>query len=100
MNSYITKNSRVTATYLTARPGCLAGAQVKVVAREVVVTGVVRHVRGDHPTHPTSVRVYLDPDPGQDVGELTRPPGCNCSTGHLEVDLNHVTAVEGTGTKR
>ncbi len=69
-------------------PFSIAGVQPKGDARERIVTGIVRHVRGNG-AEPTKVRIYID-GPGADV----TPPGCTCGP-HVEVDPQHVVSVEG-----
>jgi hypothetical protein len=51
---YITKGTRIAASWYQANDplSCLAGMQMKVGAKARSVTGVVRHVRGDHPARP------------------------------------------------
>lgn len=44
--------------------GNVSGSQMKFAARERIVSGVVKHVRGDHPTNPTSIRLFVEPDGG------------------------------------
>lgn len=81
------KGDRVRARWLrSAALGTfsLAGAQVKLAASEIEVTGTVRHVRGDHPTDPSEVRLFLDCDRDADI-PLVRPPGCTCPHGHVEI---------------
>jgi hypothetical protein len=58
-----------------------AGAQMKV--QLVRRAGIVRHVRGNDPVAPTSVRIYVDPDDG--AGDV-RPPRCECVQAHVELD--------------
>lgn len=66
MNHNLIKGDRVHARWLQATNACLAGMQTKVgvVQREVI--GVVTHIRGDHPTNPTTIRVWVKPDGGGD----------------------------------
>jgi hypothetical protein len=65
---------------------------MKLVGDFVAVSGVVRHLRGDHPTEPKEVRVYIDPDePGLPT---KRPYGCTCDHEHVEVNLNHITGYD------
>ena len=57
----------MTAQRLVADPvgsKSLAGVADKVTATSTTVSGVVTHVRGDHPTNPTSVGVWIQPDDG------------------------------------
>jgi hypothetical protein len=64
---YVAKGDWVRAEWLETTSGCLSGSQLKVAARSRSVSGTVRHVRGDHPTHPTSVRLFVEPDGGGDL---------------------------------
>lgn len=62
------KGMRVRAEWFAdARPAHLAGVQAKLSATLRVVEGVVTHIRGDHPTSPTSpttVGVWVMTDAG------------------------------------
>lgn len=83
----ITKGTHITARWFRATNASLAGMQPKIGAEEVVVSGIVRHVRGDSET-PTKVRVYIDA-PGANV----TPEGCTCGP-HVEIDPAHVVSAE------
>lgn len=83
----INKGDTIAATWLDARFVGLAGVQMKLGAQWREVSGIVRHVRGDHPTSPTTVRLYVDAE-----GGTVTPYGCTCGP-HIEVDPKHVTAV-------
>lgn len=83
----ITKGMRVRARWFDAKLTCLSGVQMKFGATEHVVTGVVRHVRGDHPTNPTTVRIYVEADDG--VGT----PCPSCQVREVEIDPQHVVAI-------
>jgi len=66
----LTKGMRVRAEWLEAQPVgavSLAGVQTKVGATLRVVEGVVTHIRGNHPTAPTSVGVWIKTDAGEEV---------------------------------
>ncbi len=92
----ITKGSRIRAQWMKAKmnpPSCLAGMQMKFGATSYDVTGVVRHVRGNHPTNPTVVRFFIDPDGDWD-GPTDRPDGCTCDREHVEVNPAHVTGAQ------
>lgn len=86
MKPFVRKGDWIRAQWLRATDACLAGCMPKVGAEGIDVSGIVRHVRGDHPTTPTTVRLYVDPDDGQ--GTVT-PPGCTCGP-HVEVNPDHV----------
>lgn len=94
---YITKGTRVLAHWLgNAKAVSLAGAQMKLQVREFVVTGTVRHLRGDHPTEPTKIDLYIEPEGMVDPDlRQERPEGCTCE-GHdrlVVVDMDHVLKV-------
>lgn len=97
MNTYVTKGSRVAVGFFQADPigsKSIAGCMVKTTATRIAFTGTVAHVRGDHPTDPTKVVVFVTPDAGYD-GQTMTPAGCTCTQGHIAVDPAHVTAVNG-----
>jgi len=93
MAPYVKKGDRIRATWLKAAdpPSSLAGMQLKFSGEKFEVQGVIRHVRGDHPTNPTVVRFYVDPE-HDFTGPRVRPYGCTCPTEHVEVNPDHVTA--------
>lgn len=62
----IVKGTRITASWFAATNGSVAGMQPKVTAVAKNVTGTVTHIRGDHPTQPTSIRLWVKPDDGGD----------------------------------
>lgn len=64
----IVKGSRIHAQWLQVNDplSCLAGVQTKVGATMRDVVGVVKHIRGDHPTDPTTIRLWVQPDEGGD----------------------------------
>lgn len=66
MNTLLKKGQRVQASWLQATNGSLAGMQPKVAAVQCNVVGTVKHIRGNHPTHPTSLRIWIQPDDGGD----------------------------------
>lgn len=86
------KGDRVRAQWFAAHPTCLAGVQLKFGATAKEVVGTVRHIRGDHPTHPTTIRVYLDPDGPYD-GPKVDLVGCKCGHPHVELNPNHIVEV-------
>lgn len=92
----ITKGSRIRASWFQAQmnpPACLAGAQLKFGATRYEIVGVVKHVRGDDPVNPKTVRFYVDPD-HEWTGPTVAPEGCRCGHPHVEIDPKHVTGVE------
>ncbi len=91
----IVKGSRIQAEWLQAHTASLSGMQMKFGARQHVVTGVVRHLRGDDPVAPKEVRIYIDPegDAPADL-EKVKPYGCTCEVGHVELKLNKLNWVK------
>lgn len=87
MTTWITKGDRIVARWYAAHPASLAGAQTKTAATERVVEGVVRHVRGDHPTDPTSVRLFIETADGERCER--------CGVNETIVDPEHVVSVNG-----
>lgn len=96
---WLRKGSRIRARWLASAlfgSWSLPGCQPKAVIEEVVITGTVCHVRGDRPTAPTTVRLYVEPE-GDVPAWLPRlrPYGCECP-GHdrlVEVDPENVVEV-------
>ena len=67
--SYVVKGTRVRARWMHCRdpakdPYSLAGMQTKFEATEREVVGKVTHIYGNHPTNPTKVVVFIQPDDG------------------------------------
>ncbi len=89
--STLFKGDRIRASWFSAKLTCLAGVQTKFGATQKTVTGIVRHIRVDDPVTPTGMRVYVDPDDGY-VGPFINPPGCTCSTQHVELRPEWVEA--------
>ena len=91
----ITKGSRVRVQILRALPlgtWSLAGVQLKTAAESVDFTGTCRHFRGDHPTAPTEIRIYVEPDEAID---WPRVEVCDCHPGGLvEVKAEQIVSVE------
>ena len=56
------KGDLVRLSKLKVRPAALAGVQLKFEGYYVGIEGVVAHVRGDHPTAPTTAGVWLRDD--------------------------------------
>jgi len=80
---YLNKGDRVRVEILQADdpPGSLAGAQLKFTAKKFVLTGVVRHVRGDAPTTEasTDIRIWVEPEGPIPEGLRTdRCDRCSC----------------------
>jgi len=67
MDHFLQKGDRVRAVYFQAKKlgtYSIAGAQPKAVGDMVEVIGTVTHIRGNHPTNPTSIRIWIQPDDG------------------------------------
>jgi hypothetical protein len=63
-NVTVVKGHWIRAEWVQRTDGSLSGSQVKVAAKLIVVQGIVRHIRGDHPTNPKSIRLFVEPDNG------------------------------------
>lgn len=66
----LVRGMRIVAELFEARPpgsASLAGMQTKTAATMRIVSGVVTHIRGDHPTRQTSVGVWIETEDGQEV---------------------------------
>lgn len=85
---YVKKGDRITAKWLRAKLVALSGAQPKAGAREMVVSGVVRHIRTDRPDPPCSVRIYVETD--DKSGAVCE----KCGVPEVAVDPLHVTSHE------
>lgn len=86
MNNYVTKGSRIVWQVFSIP--CLAGGQMK--GQVSVYSGIVRHVRADHPTEPKEIRFYVDPD---QAGLKLTPLGCLCGHDHVEVKPDEVIRI-------
>ena len=91
MDAYIQKGDWIRARWILAKPlgsYSLSSMQMKVAGDLIEITGTIKHFRGDHPTNPTMIRIYIDPDePGLPT---TKPEGCTCDHEHVEIDPKHV----------
>lgn len=70
---WITKGTRIRYRVFRAQPigtWSLAGVQSKLTGSFVEEEGVVTHVRGDHPTHPTEVRLWVRLDDGTERSHI------------------------------
>lgn len=103
---FVTKGMRVHVKALVAQKlgtYSLAGAQMKVAAREVEFTGRVAHVRGDHPTDPKEVGVWFIPE-DPDVtfplfaGLEIQPTACAQCSGFIEVGPFPMSAIKAVLT--
>lgn len=79
---YITKGTHILAQWFQSKPlgtFSLAGVQMKTTGSFVEISGTCRHFRGDDPTNPKEIRIYVEP--GGDINpsiQRTRPFGCAC----------------------
>lgn len=87
----VTKGDHITASWMRTNLTSLAGVQMKLEGQQVSVSGIVRHVRGNDPIAPTSIRIYIDPDDPACELPRARPPRCTCPRPHVEVEPQHVT---------
>jgi hypothetical protein len=88
------KGDRVRAQWFATHLTSLAGVQMKFGATIKDVVGTVRHIRGDHPIHPTEVRVYLDPDLDSTYdGPKVDLVDCTCGHPHVELKPAHIIEV-------
>ena len=90
--AYVEKGTRLRAHWLQARPVSLSGMQMKAGATEVRVTGVVRHIRTDHPTELVNPTFFIDVEEGAGYEEHVQHCA-KCGRDHVEVKPNHVVAV-------
>jgi hypothetical protein len=80
------KGDRVRAQWFAAQTVGLAGVQMKFGASAMVLVGTIKHIRANHPTMPTEIRVYVDPDPNEPYeGEKVVLEGCTCGHPHVEL---------------
>lgn len=91
MNNVV-KGSRIRIRKYEAEPACLAGVHMKLGARSYEAVGVVRHIRGDHPTNPTKVKVFIDSDIPVDIPTV-RPFGCTCAHEHIEAFSTQIVEI-------
>lgn len=75
----VEKGDRIGARWFVTRPAPLAGMQLKLGAAKIEISGIVRHLRGDHPEEPTEIVAYVEPEGHvPDVVRRERPYGCMC----------------------
>jgi len=76
----------------------LAGAQMKVAATSISISGRVAHIRGDDPVDPTRLGVWLRIDDAYQASQPFEPKLCE-KCGRLEVgplDYSHVIKAPGS----
>jgi hypothetical protein len=89
VSHYITKGTRVRATWLDAAPVALAGMQLKLGAVARSVTGIVRHVYGTKPDG-GGITFYVDPD----AWDGPTVSNCSCGGPHVAVKAAWVVGAE------
>lgn len=99
---YITKGVKVHVEFFSSKElgtYSLSGFQPKVTGLFVSVAGPCVHFRGDHPTHPTQVKIFIDVTEGElpEGVELVKPFGCTHEKGHLEIREEWIKAIEKDG---
>lgn len=62
--TWIKKGDWIRAERFESYVASLAGAQPKTAAHLATISGQVRHVRGDHPTQPSEVRLFIKANAG------------------------------------
>lgn len=63
----VVKGTRIKAQWWDTKLVPLAGATMKTQASLVEVVGIVRHIRGNHPTTPTQIELHVELDNGDIV---------------------------------
>ena len=64
---WATKGTRVHVRVFVSQPigsFSIAGAQMKTTGQWRELTGTITHVRGDHPTNPVEIGIWVQPDGG------------------------------------
>lgn len=67
MRPFIQRGDYIEAEWFDAKIVGLAGVQMKLGATQHVAKGIVVSVRGDHPTNPTEVRLFVRQEDGETV---------------------------------
>lgn len=97
------KGDLVAFSWLEAKPlgsYSLAGAQMKIAASKGEIRGRVAHVRGDHPTEPTLVGVWLDAGEGFYSDRPMKTEHCE-KCNRLEVgpfDIRYLDEIKAPGS--
>lgn len=99
---FITKGDKVHVEFFASQElgsFSLSGFQMKTTGSKVSVFGTCIHFRGNHPTHPTETRLYIDVIEGElpEHVKLVKPHGCTHEKGHLEVREEWIKGVEKDG---
>lgn len=88
----IVKGTRIKAQWGKATQASLAGMQMKVGVVGKSLSGIVRHIRGDHPTDPVTIKLYVEPDPDSWDDAYTIGV-CDCHDNLVEIDPKWVYEV-------
>lgn len=86
---YIEKGTILKANVFSRSEGCLPGSTLKITGTFTNVSGPVRHIRKGPDG---KIRFYIDSIEGI-VNGATRPVGCICSSGHIEITEASITEV-------
>lgn len=92
----IVKGTKVTIRRMVIKPNtCLAGQQLKFGGDFQEFEGVVRHIRGNHPTEPTSVRLWVEPVSGDFTKDSSGTEFCEkCGCIEIgEINPDHVASI-------
>lgn len=63
--NWIQKGDTIRAEWFEPYIAGIAGVQSKTAAHLMTISGEVMHVRGDHPTHPTAIRLFVRAEAGK-----------------------------------
>lgn len=96
---HITKGTKIQVEFFASREVALSGMQMKTEAQLVNVIGTCVHFRGDHPTDPSEIEIFIDVTEGvvPDHVKLVKPHGCTHEKGHLKVKESWIKGVEKDG---
>jgi hypothetical protein len=87
---WLEKGNRVLVKEWKVRPVPLTGMQMKFGADVKQFTGTVRHIRSDHPTEPTTIHVWVEPDDNPEgLGKYCE----RCKVKEIEVDQRSIAGI-------
>lgn len=84
----IIKGSRIYAEWFEVYPASLSGAQMKMGATQMQLTGTVQHIRSDG----SSIRFFVDADENSFLFKAV-DIGCGCGYPHIELRSEWVKKV-------
>lgn len=87
---------KVSRLKVSDKPKALAGNNLKFGAKQEDFEGVVRHIRGNHPINPTSIRLWVEPvsgDTSSSAEDIEFCERCGCNEVGL-VNPDHVTVIK------